>query len=199
MIHIDDSDVVARLATDDGRFVLFTRTDLPGKHPLPWTGAMFDTGGDGFGVSVRLLQEDVSWSPCDLLRVVLARTQAEEQRRLGPLVVDAQHHLGLALAAEYRRLGSEPADTLRFSPGPLPSPYPWTVVWRGSHCLPLCPDPASRDEGITPEQVLMVLIQAFSDAVVPVAQRQELTIARDHAQRALESERRRVQRLRQMP
>ena len=197
MIDIDDDAIVRRRDTADGRFLLFHRIDLPSKSTLPWSGVVLDTGGDGFGLQVALDSDGEAWSACDLLRIAIARAKAEEDRRLGPLVLDILQHLCLALQAEHRRLGREPPDHLLYGPGALPSPYPWTVAINGPHHLPLCPDPTSSDEGVAPEQVLMVLEQAYADATVPMAQRRWVAIAHQHVHVALDAERRRVHRLRQ--
>ena len=46
-----------------------------------------------------------------------------------------------------------------FEPGDPASPYAWSVARCGSFALPLCPDPESCGEGITPEQLLITLDQ----------------------------------------
>lgn len=199
MIDIDDAAIVHRLDTGDGRYLLFHRADPAKASMLPWSGVILDLGGDGHGLQVFLKPDGESWSICDLLRVAIARALAEEDRRLTPLIFDILQHLGLALRAEYRRIGVEPPDHLRYGPGVVPSPYPWTVAIHGHHHLPLCPDPESRDEGATPEQIMLVVAQAFADAKVAMDQRCWATIAHQHVQLALVAERRRVQRLRQHP
>lgn len=195
MIDLDDADIVRRCQTMDGRFLLFHRVDLPPTAILPWSGVVLDIGGDGIGLSVRLDPVPDSWAACDLLRVALERAKAEEGRRLGPLVVETVQHLMLALKAEEKRLGTA-ANRVRFQPGPMPSAYPWTEVALGPHILCLCSDPESRDEGVSPEQVLMVLDQMLGDADSLQAQQHWLGIARDHVLAALTAERRRVAHLR---
>lgn len=197
MIDIDDTAIVHRLDTDDGRFLLFHNIDLAKAAILPWSGVILDQGSDGHGLQVVLNPDGESWSICDLLRIAIARARAEEDRRLGPLVFDVLQHLGLALRAECRRLGVEPPDHLRYSPGALSSPYPWIVAIHGHHHLPLCPDPESRDEGTTPEQIMMVVARAYADAKVSGDHRRWTSIAQQHVQLALAAERRRAQRLRQ--
>jgi len=46
-----------------------------------------------------------------------------------------------------------------FEPSGLASPYAWGVARCGPFALPLYPDPESRGEGITPEQLLITLDQ----------------------------------------
>jgi hypothetical protein len=55
-------------------------------------------------------------------------------------------------------------DPVTFAPGGEPSPYGWTVARCGRFDLPLCPDPQSTGEGITPEQLLIVLDRLMQDA-----------------------------------
>jgi len=199
MIHINDEDIVLRRDTSDGRFLLFTRTDLPAGCTLPWSGVMIDTGGDAHGLSVRLDPDPTgeAWSAGILLHAALARAKAEEERRLAPLAVEIGHHLHLALGAERRRLGGDPTGGISLGTGAPGSVYPWTVAIHGRHHLPLSGDAEGREDGVTMEQLLMVLEQIFTDAAVPTAQQRWLTISRDHLMAAIVAERRRVQHLRQ--
>ena len=196
MIAVDDAEIALRRDTEDGRFLLFCRSTEEIGTKQPWSSVMADIGGDGFGVSVRLCPKpgEDAWSATDLLWIVLERARAEENRRLGPLAVGVAEHLRLAFAAECRRQGKPQAEgRLRLVPGPLPSPYPWTVAIRGPHHLPLCPDAECWEEGFSPEQLLMILDQLYADAVEPT---RWTVLAREHVLAALEDERRRMARVR---
>ncbi|AVM72540.1 hypothetical protein [Magnetospirillum gryphiswaldense] len=197
MIDVSDDDVVARRDTLDGRFLLFTKTDRPDTHPLPWTGIMVDTGGDGFGLSLALnpTTRPDPWWAITLLSVAQARAQQEDARRMGPLIQDQLSHLGRALAHERSRVGQD-AQPITFTAGHEPSPYAWTEVHRIPHRLPLSPDPLGKEDGITQEQLLLILDQTFADAKAPLHQRRLVTLIRDHVRTALDTERRRLQRLR---
>ncbi len=201
MIPVDDADVLLCRRAMDGRFLMFHRVDLAAAGTgLPWSGVMLDTGGDGHGLAVSLDPVSDAWAICDLLLVALERAKAEEERRFGPRAIEIVRHLSLALAVEGKRLGGLPVSRrIGFHPGPISSPYPWTVAARGPHLLPLCPDPEARDEGITPEQVLMVLDQALTDAVARSETRRWCGIARDHVLAALDGEQRLVAHLRTFP
>jgi hypothetical protein len=200
MIDLSDSDLVHRLETTDGRFLLFHRVDLKPESALPWSGVVVDVGGDGFGIAVSLDPDPSgeAWSGLDLLTVALARAEAEQTRRLGPLVADVADHLVRAVACERQRQDGQETAAIDFVPGILPSPYPWGEVWRGPHVLPFCPDPEGRNEGITPEQLLLVLRQIYADATVPPGQQRLRGRIVDHLGRALEAERRRVARVREI-
>jgi len=199
MIHINDDDIVLRRDTSDGRFLLFTSTDLPAGCALPWSGVMIDTGGDGHGLSVRLDPDPTgeAWSAGILLHAAVARAKAEEERRLAPLAVEIGHHLHLALGAERRRLGGTSTGGVSLGAGPPNSVYPWTVAIHGRHHLPFCGDAEGRKDGVAMEQLLMVLEQIFTDAKVPIQHQRWVVIARDHLVAAIAAERRRVQHLRQ--
>lgn len=200
MIDLDDDKIVRRVDAYGGRFLLFHRVDLKPRSPLPFSGVVLDTSGDGIGLAVTLDPDPTgeAWSLLDLLSVALARTEAEQHRRLGPLVDDVTHHLVQAMALERRRYDGLAPDRIELVPGYGPSPYPWTEAWRGQHTLPLCPDPESRQEGVTPEQVLLVIERILAEARLPPAQqRLRQRLLDDHIRHALEAERRRVERLRQ--
>jgi hypothetical protein len=197
MINVSDDDVVARRDTLDGRFLLFTKTDRPDTHPLPWTGVMVDTGGDGFGLALSLNPDSRSdpWWAITLLSVAQARAQQEEARRMGPLIHDQLFHLGRALAHERSRVGQDD-QPITFTAGHEPSPYAWTEVHRIPHCLPLSPDALGKEDGTTQEQLLLILDQTFTDAEAPLHQRRLVRLIRDHVRTALDTERRRLQHLR---
>jgi hypothetical protein len=79
-----------------------------------------------------------------------------------------------------------------FRPGGLPSPYPWSVASQGEFHLPMCPDPESQDEGVTPEQLLLVLDQLLHDAARALPYRVDLWQAHGHVAAALAAEVRRL-------
>ena len=163
MIDIPDTDIVHRLDVD-GRFLLFTNTDLPPGHPLTWWGVTFDTGGDGHGLLLVPGPTDLdAWTGLTLLEVLLLRTEAELNRRLGPLAANLHTSLRRAIRLETERLGKSAPPPPKLCPGGE-GPYGWTIARRGPHLLPLCPDPESRAEGITPLQLLFALAQLYDDA-----------------------------------
>lgn len=142
-----------------GRYVLFTSTDVQPDWPLPWWGVIADTGGDGFGLLVRLNADTApaGWTARQLLTVAKAR-MAEENRRCP---TEATHaalvHLDYAAAALRRPARQD--DPVTFEPGREPSPYAWTVARYGEFHLPFCPDSEGLEEGITSEQLLIILDQ----------------------------------------
>jgi hypothetical protein len=77
-------------------------------------------------------------------------------------------------------------------PGGPASPYPWTVATQAGFDLPLCPDPESRDEGVTPEQLLIVLDQLTHDAARAIPYLPALWQCRGHVKAALSAEARRL-------
>lgn len=168
MIDIPEEDVVARRRTADGRFVLFTRTDLPSEWLLPWYGVQMDTGGDAFGLLVGLEPAAGVWSLQDLLLVAHARALAERDQNDGAGIGRAAGRLSYAA-----RSASGHRTRVRFLPGPLPSAYPWTVAALGDHHLPFCAEARAPEDGVTLAQVLVVLDQLLADAVLP-AHRQPL-------------------------
>lgn len=193
MIDISPEHIVRELRSSSGRFLLLTNIDLPAGHPLPWSGATLDTGSDAFGLVVRLDGGPTTegWTAADLLFIAHARAKAEEARRLGPLAVDAGRHLALALAAcKSRQHARRPLPALL--PGPLPSAYPWTEAVKGGHVLPLCPDPAGTEEGITPELLLMLVVELLADGMAAFPADRHLATALAHTRSALAFEVRRV-------
>lgn len=148
-----------------GRFVLFTATDVQPSWPIPWWGVIADTGGDGHGLLVRLDAgvAPAGWTARQLLTVVTARMAEEDQRRPTEATHAALVHLGYAAVA-LRRPAHQDDEPVTFEPGSEPSPYVWTVARCGEFHLPLCPDPEGMDEGITPEQLLIILDQLMLSA-----------------------------------
>jgi hypothetical protein len=84
MIDFDEKAVVAvRRTTDDGRFALFTNTDVLAYWGQRFWGVVLDTGGDGFGTLVRYgtsCRAPSGWTLRQLTRVVQARMTAEHAR-----------------------------------------------------------------------------------------------------------------------
>ena len=166
MIDIDPNDiVVARRAS--GRFVIFTSTDVRPAWPLRWWGVVADTGGDGFGFLVRLDGDAAldGWTARQRLAVARRRAAAEGELHPSAATAAAVADLDLA-AASLGELGGRAArdDPVTFVPASEPSPYGWTVARCDGFHLPLCPDPESLGEGVTPEQLLIVLDQLMLDA-----------------------------------
>jgi hypothetical protein len=189
MIDIPDDDIVALRHTSAGRFILFTSTDLPAACPIPWWGATVDTGGDGHGLLVRLDERSgpEGWTALDLLAVARGRAVAEDARRGGILAAEIARHLAAAIGIEAAR-GGAVARAIAFRPGGMPSPYPWTVAARDAFELPLCPDPESRDEGIAPEALLIVVEQLLADAGRAFPRERRLRDARRHVTAAIATE-----------
>jgi len=199
MIDIRADDIVAERNTNDGRFVLFTRTDLPPRYPLPFLGVSLDTGGDCHGIIVRLVEADGAegWTALDLLLTVQARAKAEAKRRATKPTIAMLYHLAQAVRSErLRRPSRDVSGAPNFRPGNAASSYPWTVAEMRERTLPLCPDPESREGGVTPEQLLIVLDQLYAD--VAAAQRSNPFVrnARLHVGNALTCEQQRLVELR---
>jgi hypothetical protein len=190
MIDISPEHIVRERRSSTGRFLLLTSTDLPAGHPLLWCGATLDTGSDAFGMGVRLDGNGDAWTAGDLLHVALARAAAEEDRRLAPLAVDTRRHLEAAVTAWERHGKGRQVPLLL--PGVTPSPYPWTDAVRSGHVLPLCPDPVGNDEGVTPELLLMLIVELLGDGAVAFPADRPLKAALNHARLALDTEVRRV-------
>ena len=190
MIDINEADVVITRRTSTGRTVLFTSTDVQPGWPLRWWGVIADTGGDGFGLLVRRDEGAApeGWTARQLLAVARARMAAENRRHSSPATAAAIAHLDLAGAG--RRVARD--DPVTFEPGGEPSPYPWTVARCGEFHLPLCPDPEGLEEGITPEQLLIILDQLLHDATGAFPHARELWARRRHVAAALAAEVRRL-------
>ncbi|MDR3416602.1 MAG: hypothetical protein P4L83_10485 [Nevskia sp.] len=165
MIDFDEKDVVAARRTADGeRFALFLSTDV-----LPFWGqrfwaAMLDTGGDGFGLPVRygtVCTAPSGWTIRQLVCIVQARMALEHARMPDAGALAVLEALGRAVRQmpEGEPLGSG----IDFEPGWQDSPYRWTLARTGDLCLRLCADPASREDGITPELLLIVIDEALRD------------------------------------
>jgi hypothetical protein len=165
MIDFDEKDLVATRRTADGeRFALFLRTDvLPFWGQKFWT-AVLDTGGDGFGLPVRYgtaCSAPSGWTLRQLIGVVQARMILEHARMPdagGLAVLEA-----LDQAVRHMPEGEPLGGGVSFEPGWQDSPYRWTLARAGDLCLRLCADPASREDGVAPEQVLIVVDEALRD------------------------------------
>ena len=168
MIDVSEDDIVVTRRTADSRFVIFTSTDVRPEWPLRWWGVVADTGGDGFGFLVRLDGDAAphGWTARQLLAVARHRMAAEGELHPSAETAAAIAQLDLATAS-LGELGGRAArdDPVTFASGGEPSPYGWTVARCGGFNLPLCPDPESLGEGVTPEQLLIVLDQLMHDAV----------------------------------
>jgi hypothetical protein len=199
VIDVNEADIVATRRTSGGRFVLFTSTDVRPGWPIRWWGAVADTGGDGLGLLVRVdeLAAPEGWTARQLLMVALERTAAECERRPSATGCAAFAHLDLALSLCRGRGGREARDDpVSFERGGEASPYAWTVARCGGHALALCPDPMGKGEGVTPEQVLIILDQLLGDAVRSTVADRQLWACRRHVASALAAEVRRVEKAR---
>ena len=196
MIDIRNEDVILTRTAADGRFVLFTKTDVQPEWTLPWWCAVADTGADAFGVLARIDTGAApeGWLARDLLLVVRNRCQLESNRRPTLHASETVRALDAALSCRWER-STAPASTggsLTFTPRSVPSPYPWTAARCGEFSLPLCPDPACREEGITPEQLLIVIDQIFKDASNAMPRSVPLMRARGCVRAALITETKRL-------
>ena len=194
MIDLDEKDIVAERRTGDGeRCVLFTNTDvLPYWGQRFWT-AVLDTGGDGFGLPVRYgtaCTAPTGWTLRQLICVAQARLALEHARapEAGALAVLE----ALGQAVRQMPEGEPLGNGVSFDPGGQASPYRWTLARCGDLALPLCPDPESRQEGITPELVLIVLDQALKDWSERAPYLRRLWSCRNAIRDALAAEIRRV-------
>jgi hypothetical protein len=200
MIAVRDEDVVLTRRTGDGRFVLFTSTDMKPEWTLPWWGVLADTGADAYGILVRAdaLAAPSGWTARQLLLVARTRLAAEGERCPLPATRDAVAALDQALACRWERGAPSGKDgtSLSFRPGGAASPYPWTVATQEGFDIPLCPDPESREEGVTPEQILIVLDQLTHDAARAIPYLPALWQCRGHVKAALSAQTRRLAALR---
>jgi hypothetical protein len=160
VIDLDPREVIATRHATDGRFVIFSSAGVTVGWSLPFWGVIADTGSDGHGLLVRLdaMVACDGWTVPQLLGIVRARLVAERERSPDVTTEAALACLGSALDV-YKDVPASGSSPVSFEPGDPASPYPWTVARCGPFALPLCPDPESRGEGITPEQLLIVLDQ----------------------------------------
>jgi len=189
MIDISPSDVFLTRHASDGRFVLFTRTDVRPGWPLPWWGAVADTRGDGFGLLARIdgLAAPEGWTTRQLLTVARARGAVECGGRATLAAATVQQCLDRAVAAFKEPTGPSEADAtlVTLESDGRPSPYPWTIARCGPFELPLCPDPDGAEEGITLEQLLIIVDQLLHDATRAYPHAAPVWICRRHMAAAL--------------
>jgi hypothetical protein len=195
MIDISPTDIVLTRQATNGRFVIFTRTDVRPTWPLRWWGVVADTGGDAFGLLVRLngLAAPEGWTARQLLAVARARAAAEYERSATAPAVAALECLDKAVAAIGKPAWPTEADApVEFERGDPQSPYAWTVARCGAFWLPLCPDPLGTGDGIAPEQVLIVLDQLLLNATRAFPHSRALWTTRRQVAGALAAEVRRA-------
>jgi hypothetical protein len=195
MIDFDEKAIVAVRRTGDGeRFALFLNEDvLPHWGQRFWT-VVLDTGGDGFGLPVRYGTgggAPSGWTLRQLVLVLQARMAAELARAPGEAQARAAAE-GLERVVLQLPVEEPLGGGISLEPGGMASPYRWTLARRGEFSLPLCPDPASRDEGLTPEQVLIVVDEALRDWAERAPYLRRLWTARNAVREALAAEIRRV-------
>ncbi|MDR3525577.1 MAG: hypothetical protein P4L66_15915 [Acetobacteraceae bacterium] len=178
MIDLDDRDILLTRRDSGGRFVIFTTTDVQPSWPVPWWVAVLDTGGDGIGVPVRIDHTAApdGWTALQLIEVAMARAEAEvaaagardvRDMRGMRAVAALMIHLAAALrAARQSPVSPASADPVTFEAGSESSRFGWTVARCGEHTLPFCHDASGKGEGVTLEQVLIVLNQLFDDGVI---------------------------------
>lgn len=194
MIDFDEKAIVAaRATTDDRRFVLCTNSDVLPHWGQRFWGVVLDTGGDGHGILVRYGTgggAPSGWTLRQLLCVAQARLALEHARAPGGGALDVLDGLGRAV----RQLpaGEALGNGVDFAPGGQASPYAWTVARAGDQVLPLCPDPQSREEGITPEQVIIIVDEALRDWCERAPYLRKLWSCRNAVRDALAAEIRRV-------
>ncbi len=130
MIDISKADIVTARQTADGRFVIFTSTDVQPGWPLPWWGAVADTGGDGHGLLVRVdaVSAPAGWTARQLLLVARRRMSAEMARSSMDATAAAAAALDRAARRKWERATPDPVidGGVAFHAGPEPSPYPWS-------------------------------------------------------------------------
>ena len=194
MIDLDDKDILLTRRDAAGRFVIFTTTDVQPSWPVPWWVAVLDTCGDGIGVPVRLDHTAApdGWTALQLIEVAMARAEVEvaaggargmcDMRAVASLMI----HLAAALrAARQSPVGAASAEPVTFEAGSDSSRFGWTVARCGEHALPFCPDASGKGEGVTLEQVLIVLDQLFQDGAIGRSLEAWLWRAKRHVSAAL--------------
>jgi hypothetical protein len=194
VIDFDEKDIVSVRRTGDGeRFALFLNTDVqPFWGQRFWT-AVLDTGGDGLGLQVRygsVCTAPSGWKMRQLICVAQARLALEHARAPEGGALAVLEALGQAV--RQMQEGEPLGNGVSFEPSGQASPYRWTLARCGDLSLPLCPDPASREEGITPEQVLIVVDEALRDWAERAPHVRRLWACRNAVRDALAAEIRRV-------
>jgi len=194
LIDISDEAIVSERRASNGRFVLFCDTDLPENFLIPWWSVMADIGGDGAAVLVRLdeRQGGEGFTAVGLIRIALTITEAGVAQRSPILAGEILRHLRKALEAELRRRGALPeGEPLRIEAAPTPG-FPRLHAECGDGGLALSADPSGREEGVTLEQVLIMLDQLYLDASRRLPDDGRLAEAGVHVDQALRLESRRA-------
>lgn len=166
MIDISDDEIVVERRTEKGRFVLFCETDLPNDSLIPWWSVVMDIGGDGAAILVRLdeRQADQGFTAVALIRIALVIGEADNERRPSVLAGECLRHLRKALEAELqRREGLAEAETLHLDRESSHG-FAWVHAEYGDGGMTLSADPSGNEEGVTLEQLLIVLDQLYLDA-----------------------------------
>jgi hypothetical protein len=194
MIDFDERSIVAVRRTGDGeRFALFSNADvLPFWAQKFWV-TVLDTGGDGVGVPIRygtVSSAPAGWTLRQLILVAQARAALEYVRvpEGGALAVLE----ALGRAVRQMQAGEPLGAGVEFCAGGQPSPYRWTKARCGDLSIELCPDPESRQEGIVPEQLIIVADEALRDWAERAPYISRLWTCRNAVREALTAEIRRV-------
>ncbi len=194
MIDFDEKFIIATRRTADGeRFALFTNADVPPYWEQRFWTVVLDTGGDGFGLPVRygtVSSAPVGWSLRQLVLVAQARLALEHARMPEGGALAVLEALGRV--TRQMQAGEPLGAGVEFCPGGQPSPYRWTTARTGDLSLALCPDPESRQEGLTPELLLIVVDEALRDWTDRAPYLRRLWTMRDAVREALAAEMRRV-------
>ncbi len=97
MIDVNQNDIVAVRHTEDGRFAIFTSTDILAHWNQKFWGVLLDTGGDGHGILVRYgnAGAPAGWTVRQLILVVQARMAADHARAPQGGALDVMRALAL--------------------------------------------------------------------------------------------------------
>jgi len=156
-------------------------------------GVVLDTGGDGCGTLVRygtVSTAPSGWTLRQLIHVAQARLALEHVRAPEAGAVAVLEALGQA--ARQMPEGEPLGCGIGFESGGQGSPYAWTVAGCGDLSLPLCPDPESAQEGVTPEQVLIIIDEVLREWAERASYVRRLWMCRNAIRAALAAEVRRV-------
>jgi len=194
MIDFDEKDVVGGRRTADGeRFVILLSSDVLPSCGQKFCVAVLDNRSDGFALPLRYGTGCIApwgWTISQLICVVQARMALEQMRT--PDAGTAAVLEALGHAVRHMPEGERPDSVVSFEPGWQDSPYRWTFARAGDLCLRLCTDPASREDGITPEQLLIVIDEAVRDWTDRAPHVRQLGAVRNAIRDALAAEIRRV-------
>jgi hypothetical protein len=159
-------DNVAWRATSAGRNVALISTSLIPGRPLRLWGAAVEVAGGGAFIRLAILGPYDGWTTGQLLAVALARFEAEQAHNLGePILAEIVHHLDRAAAMHREPQDGWAVPPVSFEPAPSSSPaspFPWSLARAGQFAIQMCPDAESRQRGISPEQLLVVIEMALS-------------------------------------